>query len=95
MSRNTSVSLSDHFTEFLTRQVASGRYGSASEVVRAGLRLLEEREAALQELRAEIAKGEASGEAVAFAPDDWRTAWKAEWAGEGDGHADRRPSRRA
>ena len=61
MSRNTSVSLSDHFTEFLTRQVASGRYGSASEVVRAGLRLLEEREAALQELRAEIAKGEASG----------------------------------
>ena len=61
MNRNTSVSLSDHFTEFLTRQVASGRYGSASEVVRAGLRLLEEREAALQELRAEIAKGEASG----------------------------------
>ena len=61
MSRNTSVSLSDHFTEFLSRQVASGRYGSASEVVRAGLRLLEEREAALQELRAEIAKGEASG----------------------------------
>ena len=95
MSRNTSVVLSDHFTEFLTRQVASGRYGSASEVVRAGLRLLEERETALQELRAEIAKGEASGEAVAFAPDDWRTAWKAEWAGEGDGHADRRPSRRA
>ena len=61
MSRNTSVSLSDHFTEFLSRQVASGRYGSASEVVRAGLRLLEERETALQELRAEIAKGEASG----------------------------------
>lgn len=61
MSRNTSVVLSDHFTEFLTRQVASGRYGSASEVVRAGLRLLEEREAALVELRAEIAKGEASG----------------------------------
>ena len=61
MSRNTSVSLSDHFTKFLTRQVSSGRYGSASEVVRAGLRLLEERETALQELRAEIAKGEASG----------------------------------
>ena len=61
MSRNTSVSLSDHFTEFLTRQVATGRYGSASEVVRAGLRLLEERETALEELRSEIAKGEASG----------------------------------
>ena len=61
MSRNTSVSLSDHFTEFLTRQVASGRYGSASEVVRAGLRLLQERETALEELRGEIAKGEVSG----------------------------------
>jgi antitoxin ParD1/3/4 len=61
MSRNTSVTLSDHFTDFLARQVASGRYGSASEVVRAGLRLLEERETALEELRGEIAKGEASG----------------------------------
>ena len=95
MSRNTSVSLSDHFTEFLTRQVASGRYGSASEVVRAGLRLLEERETALQELRAEIAKGEASGAPVAFMPDEWRAAWKAEWDGEQDGHADHRPSRSA
>ena len=61
MSRNTSVVLSDHFTEFLTRQVASGRYGSASEVVRAALRLLEERERALEDLRAEIDRGEASG----------------------------------
>jgi antitoxin ParD1/3/4 len=95
MSRNTSVVLSDHFTEFLTRQVASGRYGSASEVVRAGLRLLEERETALEELRAEIAKGEASGEPVEFAPGEWRTAWKADLDAEGDGHADRRSSRRA
>jgi antitoxin ParD1/3/4 len=95
MSHNTSVVLSDHFTEFLTRQVASGRYGSASEVVRAGLRLLEERETALEELRAEIAKGEASGEAVEFAPEEWRTAWKADLDGEGDGDADRRSSRRA
>ena len=95
MSRNTSVVLSDHFTEFLTRQVASGRYGSASEVVRAGLRLLEEREAALEELRAEIAKGEASGEPVEFAPNEWRAAWKAERDGKQVGHADHRPSRRA
>ena len=65
MSRNTSVSLSDHFTEFLTRQVASGRYGSASEVVRAGLRLLEDQHARAkmqhEELRAAIAAGRASG----------------------------------
>ena len=71
MTRNTSIALSDHFAEFLTEQVASGRYGSASEVVRAGLRLLEEREAALADLRAEIAKGEASGVAEGFDVDDW------------------------
>ncbi|MGQ0567740.1 MAG: type II toxin-antitoxin system ParD family antitoxin [Gemmobacter sp.] len=95
MSRNTSVILSDHFTEFLARQVASGRYGSASEVVRAGLRLLERHEAALEELRAEIDRGEASGEAEDFAPERWRAAWKDEWAAEGNGDADRRPSRSA
>jgi antitoxin ParD1/3/4 len=71
MTKNTSIALSDHFAEFLNEQVASGRYGSASEVVRAGLRLLEEREAALAELRAEIAKGEASGVAEGFDVDEW------------------------
>ena len=71
MTKNTSIALSDHFAEFLNEQVASGRYGSASEVVRAGLRLLEEREAALADLRAEIAKGEASGVAEGFDVDDW------------------------
>jgi antitoxin ParD1/3/4 len=71
MTKNTSIALSDHFAEFLNEQVASGRYGSASEVVRAGLRLLEEREAALAELRAEIAKGEASGLAEGFDVDEW------------------------
>jgi antitoxin ParD1/3/4 len=71
MTKNASIALSDHFAEFLTEQVASGRYGSASEVVRAGLRLLEEREAALADLRAEIAKGEASGVAEGFDVDDW------------------------
>jgi antitoxin ParD1/3/4 len=61
MSRNTSVVLGDHFLKLIEDQVASGRYASASEVVRAGLRLLEEREARLEELRAEIRKGEESG----------------------------------
>ncbi len=71
MTKTTSIALGDHFTNFLGEQVASGRYGSASEVVRAGLRLLEEREAALADLRAEIAKGEASGIAEGFDTDEW------------------------
>ena len=41
MARNTSISLSNHFVEFVDSPVTSGRYGSASEVVRAGLRLPE------------------------------------------------------
>ncbi|HLR77916.1 MAG TPA: type II toxin-antitoxin system ParD family antitoxin, partial [Burkholderiaceae bacterium] len=45
MSKNTSITLSEHFASFIDAQVAEGRYNSTSEVVRAGLRLLEEHEA--------------------------------------------------
>lgn len=66
MARNTSVSLDDHLIDFLAHQVSSGRYGSASEVVRAGLRLLEDRETQLAALRAALIEGEDSGAAEAF-----------------------------
>jgi antitoxin ParD1/3/4 len=62
MARNTSVSLSDHFVDFIDGQIASGRYGSASDVVRAGLRLLEDEETKLESLRAALIEGEESGE---------------------------------
>ncbi|WP_027132577.1 type II toxin-antitoxin system ParD family antitoxin [Geminicoccus roseus] len=61
MARNTSISLGDHFASFIDSQVQTGRYGSASDVVRAGLRLLEEHEAKVQALQAALIAGEESG----------------------------------
>lgn len=66
MAMNTSISLDDHFASFLSEQVESGRYQTASEVIRAGLRLLEEREARLTALRAALVNGAISGEAEEF-----------------------------
>lgn len=63
MAKNTSVSLGNHFDRFIARQVAGGRYGSASEVIRAGLRKLEEDDQKLETLRALIKEGIASGTA--------------------------------
>ena len=50
MARNTSITIGDHFNHFVSEQVRSGRYGSTSDVVRAGLRLLEEHEAGVRAL---------------------------------------------
>ena len=62
MPRNTSFSLGDHFVTFIEEQVRSGRYGSASDVIRAGLRRLEDEETRLTALRAAIDEGDNSGE---------------------------------
>jgi len=66
MSKNTSISLGDHFAGFVDRQLSQGRYGSASEVVRAGLRLLEEHEIKVEALRAALIEGEQSGRSEPF-----------------------------
>jgi antitoxin ParD1/3/4 len=61
MRKNTSFSLGEHFSDFIETQVESGRYETASDVIRASLRLLEEREAELADLRAALIEGEKSG----------------------------------
>ncbi len=61
MPRNTSVTIGSHFETFIAEQLDEGRYGSASEIVRAGLRLLEEHENRVRQLRAALIQGEESG----------------------------------
>lgn len=66
MAKNTSITLGEHFSTFVNQQLSQGRYGSTSEVVRAGLRLLEERETRLEALRAALIEGEQSGPSEPF-----------------------------
>ncbi|WP_163370933.1 type II toxin-antitoxin system ParD family antitoxin [Endozoicomonas acroporae] len=61
MAKNTSITLGDHFDGFISQQIESGRYGSASEVIRAALRLLEDNESKLTTLRNLLIEGEQSG----------------------------------
>lgn len=63
MAKNTSITLGEHFDGFISQQVAAGRYASASEVVRAALRLFEDNERKVATLRRLLEEGENSGTA--------------------------------
>ena len=68
MGRNTSVSLGNYFEDFVDTKVSQGRFKNASEVIRAGLRLLEEEENKIQILKNAIQEGIDSGIAKDFDP---------------------------
>jgi antitoxin ParD1/3/4 len=61
MPKNTSFILGDHFDTFVSSQIEAGRYSNATDVIRSGLRLLEEREQEVEALRRALIEGEASG----------------------------------
>jgi antitoxin ParD1/3/4 len=61
MTKNTSITLGEHFEAFIQEQLKSGRYGSASEVIRAALRAFEESEKKREQLRLLLEEGERSG----------------------------------
>ena len=61
MQKNTSITLGSHFDAFIAQQIETGRFASASETVRAGLRLLEEHEVKVAALRRALQEGEESG----------------------------------
>ncbi len=67
-SKNTSVTLGQHFEQIIRDSIASGRYSSASEVIRAGLRLIDEEEQKIKLLREAIEAGEKSGYVKDFDP---------------------------
>ncbi len=69
MNRNTSISLGNYFDNFIQSRISVGRYKNASEVVRAGLRLLEEEENRIIALTRAIQEGIESGIALDFNPD--------------------------
>lgn len=68
MAKNTSVTLGDHFEQIIEKSIESGRYASASEVIREGLRLVDEREQKIKILREAIEAGERSGYVKHFDP---------------------------
>lgn len=68
MARTVTVTLGSHYESFIQANIAGGRYNNVSEVVRAGLRRLEEDETRLSALRAALLEGEESGIAEDFDP---------------------------
>jgi len=79
MNRNTSVALGNYFEHFVESKISQGRYKNASEVIRAGLRLLEEEENRYAVLKSAIQEGIESGIAIDYHPKTHLESLKAKW----------------
>ncbi|MDW3209406.1 MAG: type II toxin-antitoxin system ParD family antitoxin [Reichenbachiella sp.] len=77
MSKNTSISLGNYFDEFVQHSISNGRYKNVSEVIRAGLRLLEEEERKVNALKSAIQKGLESPRVESFDFDQHLSSLKA------------------
>ncbi len=76
MAKTTSFNLGDHFEQFIASQVQSGRFGNASEVLRASLRLMEQEEQKLAALRQALIDGENSGPSTPLDREEIRASAK-------------------
>ena len=74
MAKNTSILLGDYFENFINQQVKTGKFASASEVVRAALRMFEHEETKKTELINELKKGEESGFVLDFDRESFLTS---------------------
>lgn len=72
MAKNTSILLGDYFDNFIKSQIKTGKYSSASEVIRTALRMFEHQETKKSELINELKKGEKSGFSSSFDPEDFK-----------------------
>ena len=84
MAESTPLSLDDHLTAFIDAQVRSGRYGSASDVVQARLRLLEQHETKVRALEDALIDGERSGEPQLFEFEEFKARKRLEFGRSGN-----------
>ena len=77
MGKNTSISLGNHFENFINNEISSGKYNSTSEVIRSALRLLEIEENKTSQLRKALDEGENSGFVENFNPTEQLNSFKA------------------
>ena len=83
MSKNTSITLGNHFDDFVQNLISAGRYKNASEVIRAGLRLLEEEENKVAALKYALQEGIDSGIVEDFDPEQFLQNLKAQRSSNG------------